>query len=73
MKERIELGTVAINEFGEPYAGGQYSSGAKVYGSEAMARAALSRAHDVSKYRFLPAFVEIDREPADDFIPGASR
>jgi hypothetical protein len=63
MKERIVLGTVAINEFGEPYAGGQYSSGAKVYGSEAMVRAALSRAHDVSK-----SFVEIDREPADNYV-----
>lgn len=66
MKERIELGTVAINEFGEPYAGGQYSSGAKVYGSEAMARAALSRAHDINKYKFLTAFVEIERELSDE-------
>ena len=66
MKERIEIGTVAINEFGEPYHGGKYSAGAKVYKSPAGAKAALSHSHDITKFQFLPCFVEIDREPPDE-------
>ena len=74
MKERIEIGTVAINELGEPYTGGKYSAGAKVYKSEPLAKAALKHSHDITKFKFLPAFIEIDREPAEEeFIPGGYR
>ena len=66
MKERIEIGTVAIDYLGRPYTGGKYSAGAKVYKTAPLAKAALGHSHDITKFQFLSCFIEIDREPAEE-------
>ena len=62
MKRRIELGIVAIDPQGRPHTGSLYSAGAKVYKTEGMARAAVSRHNRKDNYSFVPAFVEIEME-----------
>jgi hypothetical protein len=64
MKQRIELGYVAIYPNGDAYTGCLYQAGAKVYKSEKMARASVRNHRDAKgqpiKYDFVPAFIEIE-------------
>ena len=54
---RIELGTVVLDKnTHQPYAGGQYSAGAKVYKSEGVARAATKN-HKL--FIYVKAYAEI--------------
>lgn len=61
---RIELGTVAILKKDlRAHTGAQYSAGAKVYKSEALARAALKGGrHNLNNYVFVPAYAEIPND-----------
>jgi hypothetical protein len=67
MKLRVELGIVAVDKQGNPHTGSHYSGGAKVYQSEAIARAAMRKR--VGFYNFLPAFVEVDVEEPVRLMP----
>lgn len=57
---QLKIGVVAISKKdGTPHPGGYYQSGAKVYSSEKMARAALRCSHDPENYLYVPAIAEI--------------
>lgn len=59
--EIIELGTVVLDKKTlQPYAGGQYSAGAKVYKSEGMARSATKNRKN---FIYVKAYAEIPVTP----------
>ena len=62
---RIELGYVAINvQTNKATSGAYYSAGAKVYKSEAVARAATRHRHKPKDLIFVKAYAEIPEELA---------
>jgi hypothetical protein len=60
---RRQIGIVAIDlSTGKASSGAQYTAGAKVYTSEAVARAALRfKMEEGRSYRFVPAFIEVEQ------------